>query len=74
VALTPDERKMRLGLGGLARVARRTKRTLGHVSQVNAESRRDKKVERAITREILKRHPELDAESIWPARPTARAA
>jgi hypothetical protein len=64
--LTPDERKRKLGFGGLTKVAKKTRRALGHVSQVNAEGRRDPKVERAITREILKRDPAMDPAAIWP--------
>lgn len=67
--LTPDERKRKLGHGGLTKIARRTKRALGHVSQVNSESRRDPKVERAIERELLRLHPTLSPDVIWPERP-----
>ncbi|MDB4916374.1 MAG: hypothetical protein JWM95_4018 [Gemmatimonadetes bacterium] len=63
--LTPDERKMRLGHGGLALVARRTKRTEGHVSQVNRGLRPDKKVERAITRLIIEKHPDISPDQVW---------
>jgi hypothetical protein len=72
--LTPDERKRRIGFGGLTKVARKTKRSLGHVSQVNAETRRDDKVERAITREIIRRNPEIDPATVWPDRAAAKAA
>lgn len=72
--LTPDERKRKLGFGGLTKVAKKTKRALGHVSQVNGESRRDRRVERAITREILKRDPSIDPTTIWPAEWAARVA
>lgn len=72
--LTPDERKRKLGHGALTKIARRTKRTLGHVSQVNSESRRDPKVERAITRELLRLHPTIDAADVWPDRATALAS
>ena len=46
MALTPAERKAALGHGGMAKLARRTRRTLGHVSQVIHGKRRDAKVER----------------------------
>lgn len=65
MALTPDERKMRLGHGGLARIARRTKRTKGHVSQVNAKNRPDPVVQRAITREIVAKYPDISPDDVW---------
>jgi len=52
MALSFYERKERLGYGGLTRIARRTKRSLGHVSQVMKGGRRDPRVERAIARAI----------------------
>lgn len=64
--LTPDERKRKLGFGGLTKVARRTRRTLGHVSQVNSEKRPDARVVREIVRAIVKNHPDMTAEDIWP--------
>jgi hypothetical protein len=64
--LTPEERKKRLGFGGLAKVAKRTKRTLGHVSQVNSEKRPDLVVQRAIARDIAKKHPDISLEEVWP--------
>lgn len=64
--LTPDERKRRLGFGGLTKVARITRRTLGHVSQVNSEKRPDPVVERAVVREIIRKHPDIAPEDIWP--------
>lgn len=66
MALTPDERKMWLGHGGLARVARRTRRTKGHVSQVNRELRGDPRVTREITRLIVERNPTISPEHVWP--------
>lgn len=66
MTLTPDERKMRLGHGGLARIARRTRRTKGHVSQVNAGKRPDEVVARAITREIVAKNPDVRPEQVWP--------
>lgn len=69
--LTPDERKRKLGFGGLTRVARRTKRTVGHVSQVNSESRRDRKVERAILRAIIEKHPDIAPAEVWPVSMSA---
>ena len=64
--LTPDERKMRLGHGGLALIARRTKRTRGHVTEVNAERRSDRVVQRAITREIVNKNPDISPKEVWP--------
>lgn len=64
--LTPDERKRRLGHGGLSRVARRTRRTLGHVSQVNAEKRPDPVVQRDIARLIIAKDPDISPDDIWP--------
>lgn len=64
--LTPDERKRRLGFGGLTKVARITRRTLGHVSQVNSEKRPDPVVARAIVREITRKHADVSPEDIWP--------
>ena len=66
MGMTPDERKMWLGHGGLARIARRTRRTLGHVSQVNAKNRPDPVVQRAITREITQKNPDIRPETVWP--------
>lgn len=68
MTLTAEDRKRYLGFGGLAKVARTTRRTLGHVSQVNKfpQLRPDPKVMRAIARTILKRHPEVPADTIWP--------
>lgn len=57
MALDKHARKELLGLGGLTRIARKTRRSIGHVSQVNDESRRDPKVERAIIRAITRKHP-----------------
>jgi hypothetical protein len=68
MALTPEERKEKLGFGGLTRVAKQTHRSVGHVSQVNDRKREDAVVERAIARAILKRHPELSPDEIWPAK------
>jgi hypothetical protein len=65
--LTPEQRKNLLGHGGLVRIARRTRRTKGHVTEVNRERRRDAKVELAITRDIVSKHPEVSATDIWPA-------
>lgn len=67
--MTPEERKQRLGFGGLTKIARRTRRTLGHVSQVNKnpQSRPDERVMRAITREIMKNHPDIEPADVWSA-------
>ena len=67
MAMTPEERKKRLGFGGLTRIARRTRRTLGHVSQVNSEKRPDPVVQRAIAREIVTKHPDVAPAEVWPA-------
>lgn len=64
--LTPDERKRKLGFGGLQRIARRTRRTLGHVSQVNSEKRPDPVVQRAIVRAIRKEYPDIEPDEVWP--------
>lgn len=66
MALTPEERKMWLGHGGLSKVARRTRRTLGHVSQVNKGTRPDPVVQRAIERAITAANPEIAPEQVWP--------
>jgi hypothetical protein len=66
MALTPDERKRLLGFGGLTKISRRTRRTLGHVSQVNGEKRPDPVVVRAIVRAITKKHPTVDPNEVWP--------
>ena len=68
MALTPDERKGKLGTGGLAKIARRLRLSKGHVSQVNSGTRPDPKVERAITRDIVRKWPDLNAADIWPQR------
>jgi len=65
MALTPDERKMRLGHGGLALIARRTRRTRGHVTEVNSERRDDPVVKRAITREIVAKNPTIKPDEVW---------
>jgi len=50
MALTKAERKERLGHGAITKIARKTKRSIGHVSQVIAGDRRDPKVERVAAR------------------------
>lgn len=52
MAMTAAERKAALKHGDGAKVARQTRRTHGHVSQVIAGDRRDAVVERAIARRI----------------------
>ncbi len=74
MTLTPDERKRKLGHGGLTKVARRTRRTLGHVSQVNSGDRLDAVVIRAITRDILKRNPDITPADIWDEKQLALAS
>lgn len=66
MTLTPDERKRKLGFGGLTKIAKRTRRTLGHVSQVNAGKREDPKVMRAIASEIVRAHPDIAPSEVWP--------
>lgn len=65
--MTPDERKKKLGHGGLTRVARELDLTIGHVAEVNAGRRHDERVQRAIVRRITKKHPDVDALDIWPS-------
>lgn len=65
MALDKHRRKELLGLGGLTRIARKTGRSIGHVSQVNDETRRDPKVERAIVRAITRKHA-IPAEEVFP--------
>lgn len=48
--LSRIERKERLGFGGQSKIAKRTKRTRGHVSQVVNGIRHDPRVERAVAR------------------------
>lgn len=74
MTLTPDERKRKLGFGGLTKIAKRTRRTLGHVSQVNARKRADARVERAITSEIIRAHPDIAPADVWPEHPAAAVA
>lgn len=45
LTLTVSERKSRLGRGATTRIARKTKRTIGHTSQVLRGVRRDPVVE-----------------------------
>lgn len=66
MTLSADERKRRLGHGGLTRIARRTKRTLGHVSEVNRNGRPDPKVQRAITQAIVAKNPDINPDEVWP--------
>jgi len=56
---------MRLGHGGLALIARRTRRTRGHVTEVNSERRDDPVVKRAITREIVAKNPTIKPDEVW---------
>jgi hypothetical protein len=50
----------------LTRIARRTKRTLGHVSEVNRNGRPDPKVQRAITQAIVAKNPDINPDEVWP--------
>lgn len=52
MTLSRDEIKKRLGHGSVTRIARQTGRTIGHVSQVLAGLRRDRKVEVAAARKL----------------------
>jgi hypothetical protein len=64
--LTPEDRKKLLGHGGLTRIAKRLKRTPGHLSEVNRAGRPDAKARAEIAREILKKHPHIAEHEIWP--------
>jgi hypothetical protein len=72
MALTPDERKKLLGHGGLARAAKLAKRSRSHMTQLNQLLRRDEKGERAITRVIVEKHPNVDPGTVWPPREESR--
>lgn len=72
MALTPEQRKKKLGHGGLKKIAEKLELTEGHVSQVNSEKRQDDDVQRAITRAITKKHPEVDPSSVWPPKEESR--
>jgi len=74
MALTPEERKKALGFGGLAKVAKQTRRTLGHVSQVNARKRSDAVVERAIVRRIVKANPQINPDDVFGDAQTSAVA
>lgn len=65
--LSPEERKKLLGHGGLTRVAKKARRTAGHVSEVNRAGRPDPKVRELIAKEILKKNPGISSDDIWPA-------
>lgn len=64
--LSAEDRKKLLGHGGLTRVAKKAKRTAGHVSEVNRAGRPDDKVRALIAKEILKKNPSISPEDIWP--------
>lgn len=66
MALTPEQRKVKLGHGGLSRIARRTRRTPSHVSQVNRGLRPDERVVRAITQLIVEKNPDIKPDDVWP--------
>jgi hypothetical protein len=70
--LTPEQRKKKLGHGGLTKVGRKLGLTAGHVAEVNAERRRDARVEREIVRRITKNHPDVDPADVWPVREDRR--
>lgn len=67
MALSPEDRKKLLGHGGLTRIARHLGRTPGHLSEVNRKLRPDKKARAAIVREIVKKHPDISPDDVWPA-------
>lgn len=60
--MTGRERKAALGYGALSKIARRTRRTLGHVSQVIDGTRRDPVVERATAARLGKSIDEVFGE------------
>lgn len=66
MALSPEQRKKKLGFGGLKRIADQANRTMGHVSQVNSLLRFDQNVRDLITADIVARHPEIGSEDVWP--------
>jgi hypothetical protein len=70
MTMTAAERKAALGHGAVTRIARRTKRAIGHVSQVIHDKRRDPKVERDVAR-LLGRPVE---EVFEPVAPPAQRA
>jgi hypothetical protein len=74
MSLSGDERKKLLGHGGLARIARRTKRTQGHVTEVNLRGRPDDRVRAEIVREIIRRHPHIAPADVWPAEVSEKAS
>lgn len=77
MALSPADRKAKLGLGGLTRIKGLTNKSLTHVSEVNALHRFDQGVRDAISAEIIALNPNVDPSSIWPSPeedPTPRAA
>ena len=66
MALSKHDRKDKLGHGGLTKIARRIRRSPGHVAEVNAGRRRDLVAERAITRRIVELHPDVNPGDVWP--------
>lgn len=66
--LTADDRKKLLGRGGLARVARKTRRTPSHVTHVNKNptARRDQKVIDEIASRITRKNPQIAQADVWP--------
>lgn len=54
MAMTAIERKAALGYGTATKIAKRTRRSLGHVSQVISGTRRDAKVEAEVAARIGK--------------------
>jgi hypothetical protein len=66
MALTAEQRKQLLGRGGLARVARKARRTAGHVTEVNSRLRPDEKVRTMIAQEIVKKNPHITFDEVWP--------
>jgi hypothetical protein len=64
--LTPEDRKKKLGRGGLTKVAKKLGYTIGHIAEVNAGRRRDERVEQEIANRIVRKHPEISVEDVWP--------
>ena len=73
MALTPAERKAKLGLGGIKAIADELDLNPGSVSLCNNETpgRESPRIRAAITARIVERHPEIDPADIWPEAPAA---
>lgn len=75
MALTPAQRKEKLGFGGLKAIAEQCGVKQGHVSQVNSEKpgKESRRIRDAITAAILQKHPQTDPAEIWPDSSTTEA-